>query len=151
MLVILQPCSTTRWNLPFLLREAEVILWVFVWSQNLVPTMDTVNSSVSEHGLRFAGRAFSVEHSIAGHRATDRHHKRAFWDMQSTYSPCLNILREKLHSCGILTSDFSSLFCESTCVMISFMLVSRTMPPITISDRILCTWEHLNKSNAKNL
>lgn len=39
-----------------------------------------------------------------------------------------------------LTSDFSILFWASTCVMISFMLVSRTIPPITISARMLCTW-----------
>lgn len=37
------------------------------------------------------------------------------------------------------TSDFSILFWASTCVMISFMLVSRTIPPITISARMLCT------------
>lgn len=54
----------------------------------------------SHHGcceqLRFrAGTAvwaFSVEHSIAGHRTTDRHHKRAFWDMQSTYSHACTFL-----------------------------------------------------------
>lgn len=58
---------------------------------------------------------------------------------------CLHIPRVELHNCMILTSDFSSLFWESTCVMISFMFVSRTMPPITISDRILCTWENLSQ------
>lgn len=40
-----------------------------------------------------------------------------------------------------LTSDFSILFWASTCVMISFMLVSRTIPPITISARMLWTWD----------
>lgn len=38
------------------------------------------------------------------------------------------------------TSDFSILFWASTCVMISFMLVSRTIPPITISARMLWTF-----------
>lgn len=36
-------------------------------------------------------------------------------------------------------SDFSSLFCASICVTISFMFVSNTIPPITISARILWT------------
>lgn len=53
-----------------------------------------------------------------------------------------------------LTSDFSILFWASTCVMISFMLVSRTIPPITISARIWWTWsrrdpEHLQYFNSK--
>ena len=39
-----------------------------------------------------------------------------------------------------VASDFSSLVCASTCVRISVMLVSRTIPPMHISWRILCTY-----------
>ena len=38
-----------------------------------------------------------------------------------------------------VASDFSSLVCASTCVRISVMLVSRTIPPMHISWRIFCT------------
>ena len=41
-----------------------------------------------------------------------------------------------------LTSDFSSLFCASICETISFMLVSSTIPPRTISFRMYCTWNN---------
>ena len=39
-----------------------------------------------------------------------------------------------------VASDFSSLVCASTCVRISVMLVSRTIPPMHISWRIFCTY-----------
>ena len=39
----------------------------------------------------------------------------------------------------LFTSDFSILFCSSILVIISVMLVSRTIPPITSSAKIYCT------------
>ena len=44
-----------------------------------------------------------------------------------------------LSAVAAVASDFSSLFWASTWVRISLMLVSRTIPPVQISCRMLCT------------
>ena len=89
------------------------------------------------------------------HSRVGREHPQVHWRVacrvQHTHMPAywIQYLREyggKVKSYtyrwtggATLTSDFSILFWASTCMMISFMLVSRTIPPITISARMLWT------------
>lgn len=111
------------------------------------------------------GRKEEHKHSRVG-REHPQGHLRVACRVQHTHMPayCIRCLREyggrvrsyiQYRTRRVrLTSDFSILFWASTCVMISFMLVSRTIPPITISARMLWTYRqrrgfHIIKTNIR--